>query len=60
LTSVMEKTLSSENFLILFSNRYQWTIGFVQGFQNHFVLKNKFTKLGHNSVEVNYRTKLVI
>ena len=26
-------------------------MGFIQGVQNHFVLKNQFTKLGHNSVE---------
>ena len=30
-------------------------IRFVQGVQNHFVLKNQFEGLGHNSVEVNYR-----
>jgi len=35
-------------------------MSFVQGVRNHFVLKNQFTKLGHNSVEVTYREELVI
>ena len=35
-------------------------MGFVEGVWNHFLFKNQFTKLGYNSIEVNYKNELVI
>ena len=32
----------------------------VEGVLNHFLFKNQFTKLGYNSIEVNYKNELVI